>query len=155
MLKRSTQWLSEIHRVIAIKLIKATIRLSHKRRKALEFSVYDLVLASKYRLGKKDQDGVHDTFHVSNLKKCLADPTLQVPLDKIRVDTKVNFVEEPVNGRPRIGGEVGGGGETLGGGDVGRVQVNIGRCSDVDEVGVDLEALEMEALVDAIDVDNG
>ncbi|GJU85119.1 putative reverse transcriptase domain-containing protein [Tanacetum coccineum] len=28
-------------------------------------------------------DGVHDTFHVSNLKKCLADPTLQVPLDEI------------------------------------------------------------------------
>nr|GFB20986.1 putative reverse transcriptase domain-containing protein [Tanacetum cinerariifolium] len=26
---------------------------------------------------------VHDTFHVSNLKKCLVDPTLQVPLDEI------------------------------------------------------------------------
>ncbi|GKD46839.1 hypothetical protein Tco_1271484 [Tanacetum coccineum] len=39
---------------------------------------------------------VHDTFHVLNLKKCLADPTLQVPLDEIRVDVKLNFVEEPV-----------------------------------------------------------
>ncbi|GKD09852.1 hypothetical protein Tco_1189537, partial [Tanacetum coccineum] len=29
-------------------------------------------------------------------KKCLADPTLQVPLDEIRVDAKLNFVEEPV-----------------------------------------------------------
>ncbi|GKB66334.1 putative reverse transcriptase domain-containing protein [Tanacetum coccineum] len=29
-------------------------------------------------------------------KKCLADPTLQVPLDDIRVDAKLNFVEEPV-----------------------------------------------------------
>ncbi|GJY29328.1 reverse transcriptase domain-containing protein [Tanacetum coccineum] len=28
-------------------------------------------------------NGVHDTFHVSNLKKCLADPTLKVPLDEI------------------------------------------------------------------------
>ncbi|GJZ47196.1 hypothetical protein Tco_0601028, partial [Tanacetum coccineum] len=27
----------------------------------------------------EELDGVHDTFHVSNLKKCLADPTLQVP----------------------------------------------------------------------------
>ncbi|GJS02457.1 hypothetical protein Tco_0318965 [Tanacetum coccineum] len=35
-------------------------------------------------------------FHVSNLKKCLVDPTLQVPLDEIRVDAKLNFVEEPV-----------------------------------------------------------
>ncbi|GJT34849.1 hypothetical protein Tco_0925268 [Tanacetum coccineum] len=35
-------------------------------------------------------------FHVSNLKKCLADPTLKVPLDKIQVDAKLNFMEEPV-----------------------------------------------------------
>nr|GEU60514.1 hypothetical protein [Tanacetum cinerariifolium] len=40
--------------------------------------------------------GVHDTFHVSNLKKCLADPTLQVPLDEIQVDAKLNFVKEPM-----------------------------------------------------------
>nr|GEU61883.1 putative reverse transcriptase domain-containing protein [Tanacetum cinerariifolium] len=39
---------------------------------------------------------VHDTFYVSNLKKCLADSTLQVPLDEIRVDAKLNFMEEPV-----------------------------------------------------------
>ncbi|GKA96968.1 hypothetical protein Tco_0824862 [Tanacetum coccineum] len=44
----------------------------------------------------EELNGVHDTFHVSNLKKCLADPTLQVPLDEIRVDAKLNFVEEPV-----------------------------------------------------------
>ncbi|GKB40594.1 putative reverse transcriptase domain-containing protein [Tanacetum coccineum] len=44
----------------------------------------------------QELDGVHDTFHVSNLKKCLADPTLQVPLDEIQVDAKLNFVEETV-----------------------------------------------------------
>ncbi|GKB57093.1 putative reverse transcriptase domain-containing protein [Tanacetum coccineum] len=44
----------------------------------------------------KKLDGVHDTFHVSNLMKCLADPTLQVPLDEIQVDAKLNFMEEPV-----------------------------------------------------------
>ncbi|GKA89395.1 putative reverse transcriptase domain-containing protein [Tanacetum coccineum] len=43
----------------------------------------------------EELNGLHDTFHVSNLK-CLADPTLQVPLDEIRVDDKLNFVEEPV-----------------------------------------------------------
>ncbi|GKB58422.1 putative reverse transcriptase domain-containing protein [Tanacetum coccineum] len=41
-------------------------------------------------------NGVHDTFHLSNLKKCLADPTLQVPFDEIQVDAKLNFVEEPM-----------------------------------------------------------
>ncbi|GJT15449.1 putative reverse transcriptase domain-containing protein [Tanacetum coccineum] len=44
----------------------------------------------------EELNGLHDTFHVSNLKKCLADPTLKVPLDEIRVDAKLNFVEEPV-----------------------------------------------------------
>nr|GEU46657.1 hypothetical protein [Tanacetum cinerariifolium] len=50
-----------------------------------------------YRLDLPEElNGVHDTFHVSNLKKCLVDPTLQVPLDEIRVDAKLNFIEEPV-----------------------------------------------------------
>ncbi|GJW19204.1 putative reverse transcriptase domain-containing protein [Tanacetum coccineum] len=40
--------------------------------------------------------GEHDTFHVSNLKKCLADASLHVPLDKIKVDKTLRFVEEPV-----------------------------------------------------------
>ncbi|GJT48285.1 putative reverse transcriptase domain-containing protein [Tanacetum coccineum] len=47
-----------------------------------------------YRLRlPEEMNGVHDTFHVSNLKKCLADPTLQVPLDKIQVYAKLNFME--------------------------------------------------------------
>ncbi|GJR29245.1 putative reverse transcriptase domain-containing protein [Tanacetum coccineum] len=65
-----------------------------KRRKPLEFSVCDYVLLKVSPW--KGVNGVHDTFHVSNLKKCLADPTLQVPLDEIRVDAKLNFVEEPI-----------------------------------------------------------
>nr|GEX48935.1 hypothetical protein [Tanacetum cinerariifolium] len=40
--------------------------------------------------------GVHDTFHVSNLKKCLADVNLHVPLDEVKVDDKLHFVEEPI-----------------------------------------------------------
>ncbi|GJV48708.1 hypothetical protein Tco_1438920 [Tanacetum coccineum] len=50
-----------------------------------------------YRLRLPEElNGVHETFHVSNLKKCLADPTLQIPLDEIRVDAKLNFMEELV-----------------------------------------------------------
>ncbi|GJR94004.1 putative reverse transcriptase domain-containing protein [Tanacetum coccineum] len=44
----------------------------------------------------RELNGVHDTFYVSNLKKCLADLTLHVPLEKIQVDAKLNFMEEPV-----------------------------------------------------------
>ncbi|GJZ80776.1 putative reverse transcriptase domain-containing protein [Tanacetum coccineum] len=44
----------------------------------------------------QELNNVHDTFHVSNLKKFLADPTLHVPLKEIQVDAKLNFVEEHV-----------------------------------------------------------
>nr|GEW60039.1 hypothetical protein [Tanacetum cinerariifolium] len=44
----------------------------------------------------EELNGIHDTFHVSNLMKCLADPTLQVPLDEIQVDAKLDFMEEHV-----------------------------------------------------------
>ncbi|GJW36302.1 putative reverse transcriptase domain-containing protein [Tanacetum coccineum] len=61
------------------------------------FKIIKKVGPVAYRLDLPEElDGVHDTFHVSNLKKCLADPTLQGPLDEIRADDKLNFVEEPV-----------------------------------------------------------
>nr|GEW82695.1 hypothetical protein [Tanacetum cinerariifolium] len=61
------------------------------------FEIIKKVGPAAYRLGLPEElNGVRDTFHVLNLKKCLADLTLQVPLDKIQVDAKLNFVEEPV-----------------------------------------------------------
>ncbi|GJY16498.1 putative reverse transcriptase domain-containing protein [Tanacetum coccineum] len=39
---------------------------------------------------------VHNTFHVSNLKKCHADEPLAVPLDGLHFDDKLQFVEEPI-----------------------------------------------------------
>ncbi|XP_076914246.1 uncharacterized protein LOC143573190 [Bidens hawaiensis] len=40
--------------------------------------------------------GVHNVFHVSNLKKCLADESLIVPLEELEIDKKLHFTEEPV-----------------------------------------------------------
>ncbi|GKF01641.1 putative reverse transcriptase domain-containing protein [Tanacetum coccineum] len=61
------------------------------------FEIVEMVGLVAYRLRLLEElNGVHDTFHVSNLKKSLADPTLQVPLDEIQVDAKLNFVEELV-----------------------------------------------------------
>ncbi|GKD22234.1 hypothetical protein Tco_1223937, partial [Tanacetum coccineum] len=61
------------------------------------FEIIEKVGPVAYRLDFPEElDGVHDTFHVSNLKKCLDDPTLQMPLDEIQVNAKLNFVEEPV-----------------------------------------------------------
>nr|GEX54988.1 putative reverse transcriptase domain, ribonuclease H-like domain, aspartic peptidase domain protein [Tanacetum cinerariifolium] len=39
---------------------------------------------------------IHDTFHVSNLKKCLAESDAQIPLEEIKVDENLCFVEEPI-----------------------------------------------------------
>ncbi|GJZ95482.1 hypothetical protein Tco_0667816 [Tanacetum coccineum] len=39
---------------------------------------------------------VHNTFHVSNLKKCYADEPLAVPLDGLHFDDKLQFIKEPV-----------------------------------------------------------
>ncbi|KAI3742119.1 hypothetical protein L1987_59799 [Smallanthus sonchifolius] len=39
---------------------------------------------------------VHPTFHISNLKKCLADENLHIPLDEVRIDEKMHFVEKLV-----------------------------------------------------------
>ncbi|KAI3740000.1 hypothetical protein L2E82_30416 [Cichorium intybus] len=44
----------------------------------------------------QELSNVHPTFHVSNLKKCLSDETLVIPLDEIEVNENLHFVEEPV-----------------------------------------------------------
>ena len=39
---------------------------------------------------------IHPTFHVSNLRKCLADENLHIPLEEVQVDETMDFVEKPV-----------------------------------------------------------
>ncbi|GKA74092.1 putative reverse transcriptase domain-containing protein [Tanacetum coccineum] len=60
----------------------------------------DKVVLIKEKLKRRDlcwnKSSVHDTFHVSNLKKCLADANLHVPLDEIKINKTLHFVEEPV-----------------------------------------------------------
>ncbi|KAI3755510.1 hypothetical protein L1987_55311 [Smallanthus sonchifolius] len=40
--------------------------------------------------------GVHNVFHVSNLKKCLADESLVVTLEELHIDEQLRFIEEPI-----------------------------------------------------------
>ncbi|GJW93417.1 putative reverse transcriptase domain-containing protein, partial [Tanacetum coccineum] len=44
----------------------------------------------------KELKGIHSTFHVSNLKKCLAEGDVVVPMDEIQLDDKLHLIEEPV-----------------------------------------------------------
>ncbi|KAK9075551.1 hypothetical protein SSX86_003876 [Deinandra increscens subsp. villosa] len=41
-------------------------------------------------------DGVHNVFHVSNLKKCLAEDTEIIPLEELEIDEHLRFIEQPV-----------------------------------------------------------
>ncbi|GKC08413.1 putative reverse transcriptase domain-containing protein [Tanacetum coccineum] len=61
------------------------------------FKVIERVRTVAYKLELPQQlSRVHNTFHVSNLKKCLSDESLVIPLEELRVDDKLHFVEETV-----------------------------------------------------------
>ncbi|GKC09095.1 putative reverse transcriptase domain-containing protein [Tanacetum coccineum] len=61
------------------------------------FKVLAKVGAVAYKLElPQELSWVHNTFHVSNLKKCYADKPLAVPLDGLHIDDEPHFVEEPV-----------------------------------------------------------
>ncbi|KAI3712171.1 hypothetical protein L1987_70720 [Smallanthus sonchifolius] len=70
-----------------------------KRRKPLEFQVGDMIVKRigpvAYQLDLPEGlSGVHNVFHVSNLKKCLADESLAVPLEELHIDEQLCFIEE-------------------------------------------------------------
>ncbi|GKA21383.1 hypothetical protein Tco_0701372 [Tanacetum coccineum] len=44
----------------------------------------------------EELSNVYSTFHVSNLKKCLSNKSLVIPMKELRLDDKLNFVEEPI-----------------------------------------------------------
>nr|GEW34204.1 hypothetical protein [Tanacetum cinerariifolium] len=67
-----------------------------KRRKPLELKIRDRVLIKVTLWKGVKMACIHDTFHVSNLKKCLAESDIQVPLEEIKIDKKLRFVEEPI-----------------------------------------------------------
>ncbi|GJS88112.1 hypothetical protein Tco_0770748 [Tanacetum coccineum] len=61
------------------------------------FEILERIGPVAYRLRLPEElIGVHDTFHVSNLKKCLGNANLHVPLNEIKIDKTLRFVEEPV-----------------------------------------------------------
>nr|GEW09350.1 reverse transcriptase [Tanacetum cinerariifolium] len=77
--------------IIWAEVKEGVVRFGKKRKLAPRFvgpfEIIEKVGPVAYMLDLPEElDGVHDTFCVSNLKKCLAYPTLQVPLDEIQVE---------------------------------------------------------------------
>jgi hypothetical protein len=61
------------------------------------FRITERIGPVAYRLEIPEElQGIHDVFHVSNLKKCLLDERLKTPLDEIQVDERLCFKEQPV-----------------------------------------------------------
>ncbi|GKB89356.1 putative reverse transcriptase domain-containing protein, partial [Tanacetum coccineum] len=80
---------------------KGVVRLGKKGKLAPRyvglFEILEKIGHVDYRLRlPKELIGAHDTFHVSNLKKCLGNANLHVPLNEIKIDKTLRFVEEPV-----------------------------------------------------------
>ncbi|GKF84191.1 hypothetical protein Tco_0249089, partial [Tanacetum coccineum] len=44
----------------------------------------------------EELSSVHSTFHISNLKKCIYNESLIIPMKELRLDDTLNFMEEPV-----------------------------------------------------------
>ncbi|GJV60125.1 putative reverse transcriptase domain-containing protein [Tanacetum coccineum] len=76
--------------------IKSRIQAVHDRQKSYA-DIIDKVGTVAYRLQLLEQlSRVHSTFQISNLKKCMSDEPLAIPLDEIQIDDKLHFIEEPV-----------------------------------------------------------
>nr|GEU58757.1 putative reverse transcriptase domain-containing protein [Tanacetum cinerariifolium] len=67
------------------------------RHKPLEFEILSRIGPVAYKLDlPQELNGIHNTFYVSNLRKCLADEELVIPLDEVKIDDKLHFIKEPV-----------------------------------------------------------
>ncbi|GJR75566.1 putative reverse transcriptase domain-containing protein [Tanacetum coccineum] len=89
------------HVMLKVSPWKGVVRFGKKGKLAprfvVSFKILERIGPVAYRLRLPEElSSMHDTFHVSNLKKCLADANLHVPLDEIKVDKTLRFVEEPL-----------------------------------------------------------
>ncbi|KAD3066961.1 hypothetical protein E3N88_34841 [Mikania micrantha] len=61
------------------------------------FDIIECIGPVAYRLRLPDElSGVHDMLHVSNLKKCLVDESLVIPVEEIQLDKRLHLIEEPL-----------------------------------------------------------
>nr|GEY95855.1 putative reverse transcriptase domain-containing protein [Tanacetum cinerariifolium] len=76
---------------------KLWIERKLSRRYIRPFKVIERIRPVAYKMELPDKlRRIHDTFHVSNLKRCFMNDDVVIPLDEVQLDDKLHFVEEPV-----------------------------------------------------------
>ncbi|KAJ9553660.1 hypothetical protein OSB04_017705 [Centaurea solstitialis] len=86
---------------LKVSLWKGTVRFGKRGklnpRFVGRFKITERIRPVAYKLELPTElSAIHDTFHVSNLKKCLVDEETFVPLEDVQVNANLNFVEEPI-----------------------------------------------------------
>nr|GEV40848.1 putative reverse transcriptase domain-containing protein [Tanacetum cinerariifolium] len=84
------------HLLLKVTPWKSVVRFGKKGKLApryvASFEILERIGLVAFRLRLPEElNSVHDTFHVSNLKKCLADTNLHVPLEEIKIEKKPLF----------------------------------------------------------------
>nr|GFA78872.1 putative reverse transcriptase domain-containing protein [Tanacetum cinerariifolium] len=80
---------------------KGVIRFGKRGKLSLRyirpFEIIERIGTVAYKLELLEKlHGIHNMFHVSNLKKCLADGNLVILLKEVQLDDKLHFIEEPM-----------------------------------------------------------
>nr|GEX20134.1 putative reverse transcriptase domain-containing protein [Tanacetum cinerariifolium] len=74
-------------------------KLAAKRGREIDgpFEIVECIgpVANRLKL-PQEMSCIRDTCHVSNLKKCLAESDVHVPLEDIKIDETLHFVEQPI-----------------------------------------------------------
>nr|GEU65771.1 putative reverse transcriptase domain-containing protein [Tanacetum cinerariifolium] len=73
------------------------LEIIHETTKKIVQIRQHLIGPVAYKLELPEElSNVYNTFHVSNLNKCLSDESLIIPMKELKLYDKLNFVEEPV-----------------------------------------------------------